>query len=62
MANARLKVMEQFVEDDNALPPEDRSVFREVVTISLVEAPVVAVLTLLGAPIVYFEGWGVIKG
>lgn len=62
MKNIRIKILEQFGEDDTALPPEERSLFREVVTISLAEAPIVAILVVLGAPIVYLEGWEVIQG
>jgi hypothetical protein len=54
--------MEQFVEDDTALPREKWSICREVVAISLAELPVVAILIVLGAPIVYLEGWDVIQG
>lgn len=62
MTNARKKVMEQFGEDDTSLPPDERSLFREVISICLAEAPIVGILIVLGAPIVYLEGWEIIQG
>ena len=62
LANVRVKVMEQFGEDDSSITPEDRSLAKEFFAIMLAEAPVVLILAVLGAPIVYLEGWGVVKG
>lgn len=62
IANARLKVMEQFGEDDTATPSEARTILSDVLAVVLAEAPVVLILAVLGAPIVYVEGWGAVKG
>ena len=62
LSNARVKVMEQFGKEDTASPPERKSLMREITSIVADEAPIILVLGILGAPIVYLEGWDVIMG
>ncbi len=62
LSNARVKIMEQFGEEDTALPPEQRSILKEIISIISAEAPIILLLAVLSAPIVYLEGWDVIMG
>lgn len=62
LSHARVKVMEQFVKDDTAPPTERKSLVQEITSIVVAEAPIILVLGILGAPIVYLEGWDAIMG
>lgn len=62
ISNARVKVMEQFAPVDNALPPKEHHLFNDIWEICVGEAPIILVLILLGAPIVYLEGWDPVQG
>jgi hypothetical protein len=62
MKNSRLKVMEQFAEDDSALPPEERSYWKDLVGVCIKELPIFLVLIAIASPIVYIEGWDVVMG
>ena len=63
LSNARVKVMEQFGEDNNAQPPKERSFLRDILDICLAEAPIILLLVCLGAPVAYLEkGWDPIMG
>ena len=62
LSNARVKVMEQFGKEDTAAPPERKSLLQEIISIVAAEAPIILILGILGAPIVYLEGWDVIMG
>lgn len=62
LSNARLRILEQFGEDDTALPPEKRSLLKEVTAVLLAEGPVILLLVALGTPIVLVENWDFGKG
>jgi hypothetical protein len=62
LSNARLRVLQQFGNDDTALPPEERSWTNKVMAIIWAETPVVLLLIILGTPIVILEDWDLDKG
>ena len=63
MAQARTKFMHQFEDDANATAAHpDKSFLEEVSLVLCAEAPVMLVLVVLGAPIVYLEGWDWVMG
>jgi hypothetical protein len=62
LANARKRILEQFSDEDNAANLEARSFLADVVAISLAMAPIIFVLAVIAAPIVYIEEWDIIMG
>lgn len=62
LSNAQVKVMEQFGKEDTSSPPKEKSLWQEIISIATAEAPIILILGLLGAPIVYLEGWDVTMG
>jgi hypothetical protein len=62
IANARVKIMEQFSEEDNALPPPERTFWGDTKDICISMAPIILVLVCMAAPIVYLEGWDYTMG
>jgi hypothetical protein len=62
LSNARLRVLQQFGNDDTALPPVERSWTNKIMAIIWAETPVVLLLIILGTPIVILEDWDLDKG
>lgn len=62
LANARVKIFEQFSGQDHSAPPPDRTFLGDALDICLSLAPIVVVLAILASPIIYLEGWDIIQG
>ena len=62
IANARKRIMEQYSEENSALPPRQVTLLANAIRISLSMLPVILILVCIAAPIIYLEGWDVIMG